>query len=708
MIGGYPTAEQANSVVIRNEHTRELMRCLYLAGTLACVSSAASAEFRWPESYNSYGTLGLIDLPSARASEDAEVAITVARSGPTTRTSFTFQVFPRVSGTFRYSIVEDFSGPGRDLFDRSFDARFTLIDGRNGFPDVAIGLQDFLGTGVFAGEYIVATGTVAPGLEVTGGIGWGRLGSFNGFGNPLGVFSNSLNTRADTLPGGGRFNSGTWFQGDAAFFGGVAWSPNERLTLKAEYSSDAYTEEVARGLTERNTALNFGASYAVTDNVAASLFFTNGTELGFQLTTRFNPKRAPNGSTPEPAPPPVAPRATVEPGGVSDLGAALAREGIALDGLRIDGRRATVRVRNDRYRAVAQAVGRTARVLSRNLPANVTEFDILVTASDLAVTSIVIQRGDLEELEFAPDGAWQIYTRAKISDGFQAARGLPAGRPRFEWSLSPFIDTELFDPDDPLRADLGVRAQGRLALGGGRFLSGSIRKRVVGTLDESTRPSNSVLPRVRSDNAIYNREGDPALEFLVAEQFFRPSENVYGRVSGGYFEKMFGGVSAEVLWRPVASRIGMGVEVNYAQQRDFDQLLGFQDYSIVTGHVSGYFDLGAGYQAQVDAGRYLAGDWGTTLTLEREFANGVSIGAFATFTDVSFDTFGEGSFDKGIRIEIPIAWLTGREARQTFDTTIRPVLRDGGARLIVPNRLNDVVRPVDARSFGRDVGRFWR
>jgi hypothetical protein len=320
-----------------------------------------------------------------------------------------------------------------------------------------------------------------------------------------------------------------------------------------------------------------------------------------------------------------------------------------------------------------------------------------------------VRRGDLEDLEFAPDGAWQSFVRADISDAWPVLE--PPGwkeTPAFAWGIGPYLDTEIFDPDQPLRADAGVRLWASLALGESTFLSASLRKKVLGNLDTSTRPSTSVLPRVRSENAIYNREGDPAIEYLVAEHFFRPGENLFGRVTAGYLEKMYGGVSAELLWKPQGSRFGLGADLNYARQRDFDQLFGFRDYDVVTGHVSGYLELPKGFHARLDAGRYLAGDWGSTLEITREFDNGFRVGAFATLTDVGFDDFGEGSFDKGIRVMIPLAWITGQQSRQTFGTTIRPVLRDGGAQLSVPNRLYGVVRPLQTRTLKEEWPRFWR
>lgn len=220
--------------------------------------------------------------------------------------------------------------------------------------------------------------------------------------------------------------------------------------------------------------------------------------------------------------------------------------------------------------------------------------------------------------------------------------------------------------------------------------------------------SNSQLPPVRSNGVLYAREGDPGLDNLVLAYTFRPGQDLYGRVSAGYLESMFGGVSAELLWKPVDSRLALGVELNYARQRDFDQRLGFQDYDVITGHASAYYAFGDGYLGQVDVGQYLAGDKGATFTLSREFGNGWKLGGFFTLTDVSAEEFGEGSFDKGIMLTIPAGWILGQPNRTALSTTIRPLQRDGGQRLEVPGRLYDPVRAQHARALTRQWERVWQ
>jgi hypothetical protein len=171
---------------------------------------------------------------------------------------------------------------------------------------------------------------------------------------------------------------------------------------------------------------------------------------------------------------------------------------------------------------------------------------------------------------------------------------------------------------------------------------------------------------------------------------------------------MFGGVSAELLWKPVDSQLALGAEVNYVKQRAFDGAFGFQDYAVATGHVSAYYGLPKGYNVALHAGRYLAGDLGATLEVNREFANGWKIGAFATLTDVPASEFGEGSFDKGIHLEVPLSYFTGKGSRSSAELDIRPVARDGGQRLKVRGRLYDSVRDYHTQGLADEWGTFWR
>ncbi|PKQ13233.1 MAG: YjbH domain-containing protein [Alphaproteobacteria bacterium HGW-Alphaproteobacteria-1] len=692
----------------------------------ALCATAAVPEEKSPRidtGYNSYGYPGMIDMPVAHSRPDGELAFSISSFAGQTRNTLTFQMTPRLSGSFRYSRLEDFPVVGGTTtnFDRSFSVHFRFADETTWRPALAVGLNDFLGTGIYSSEYIVATKTIGERVRVTGGLGWGRLGTSGGFKNPLSILNDRFETRPDRDVGrGGEVDSQQFFRGDAAFFGGIEWQATDKLRFTAEYSSDSHPREDPAAF-ERENQFNFGATYKIGPMTDVSARWLYGSEFGVQLSTAVNPKNRPNHGGRDPAPPPVllrdaAPVAALSWAGSVEqsagygtrIAAALEGQGLRLHGFSMAGNTARVEIENLAYPQDAQAVGRAARVLSRQLPPQIDQFDIVLVTNGMPVTSVAIARADMETLEHDLDGAWKSFARARLSSPTDPVAPLDERYPRFEWGIKPYLITSLFDPDDPLRADVGAELRVLFEAAPGLEFGGALRKRVVGNLDESTRPSNSVLPRVRSEFNRFDQEGDPTIPDLTAAYYFKPGENLYGRVTGGYLERMFGGISGELLWKRTDSPFALGAEINYVKQRDFDQLFGFQDYDVATGHVSAYLQLGGGFHAQVDAGRYLAKDWGATFSLDREFGNGWKVGAFATFTDVSFDDFGEGSFDKGIRITIPLSWITGEPNKTDYSTTIRPLLRDGGARLDVGGRLYERVRPLQKPALQDGWGRFWR
>ena len=77
----------------------------------------------------------------------------------------------------------------------------------------------------------------------------------------------------------------------------------------------------------------------------------------------------------------------------------------------------------------------------------------------------------------------------------------------------------------------------------------------------------------------------------------------------------------------------------------------------------------------------MAGDKGYSVEARRTFDNGFAIGAFFTRTDVSSEDFGEGSFDKGLFLRIPVHLLLPINTRSHYTTVIRSIERDGGRRL---------------------------
>jgi len=58
------------------------------------------------------------------------------------------------------------------------------------------------------------------------------------------------------------------------------------------------------------------------------------------------------------------------------------------------------------------------------------------------------------------------------------------------------------------------------------------------------------------------------------------------------------------------------------------------------------------------------------------------MGAFFTRTDISKEEFGEGSFDKGFYFSFPLEIFFRENSRGRTYFGLKPLTRDGGARLI--------------------------
>ena len=676
---------------------------------------------------------GLLDMPSGESAPDGQLTTTVNVYGGMIRNTLSFQISPKLSGSFRYTALLNCNCFGfGTYYDRSFDLHYQVTEEGRIMPAIAIGLRDFVGTGIYSGEYVAATKHFTTNLKVTGGIGWGRLGSHNSFRNPLSIFGAGFNTRPVGFGLGGVPGFKQWFRGPAAVFAGVEWqTPIRGLTAKAEYSSDAYTfESGAPGLIAHRLPVNFGVEYQVSTGIRISGAYMYGSRFALQATFALNPSKPPIGGSLETAPTPVfrLPRLgerdyattldtswTTQPDGrallLNNLQVVLQDQGFIIEALTATATRAEVRFRNHLYGATPQSIGRLARMMTRIMPASVSTFVITPVVNGIALVSITIQRQDLEDLENDPEATSKMLDRAQIASAMPMTGEIvraTALYPKFDWSVAPFFATSLFDPDNPFRIDLRVRAEASYEITPGFSVSASVTQKIAGNLNTVKRLSNSVLPHVRSDFGFYNIQGSTALEYMTADYYFKTGENIYGHISAGYLEKMYGGISAELLWKPVNSRFALGAELSVVKQRAFNQRLGFRTYQIATAHVSGYLNMRNGYMAQIDVGRYLAGDWGATFTVDREFSNGWKVGAFATLTNVPFARFGEGSFDKGLRITVPLAFITGQPSQKSSTSIIRPVTRDGGARIDIRNRLYPMISNYHRDRMEPSWARFWR
>ncbi|ADO43884.1 YjbH domain-containing protein [Ketogulonicigenium vulgare] len=656
--------------------------------------------------YSLHGAPGLIEMPGAMPSPDATLGTTVSYAGGEYRLNLGFQVTDWLFASYTLGIVPEFDGDAR-YNARAFNLRWNIRGEEGLWPAIALGVNDITG-GYNSGEYLVATKTLSDSVRVTAGLGWGRLAGDGSFDNLLGLddrdaFDPSFST--DT-------SLSHLFHGPMAVFGGLEWAFHDDFTLKVEYSTDdGYRDALGDPLFDRESPVNLGLTWRPNNTFNLSAAYLYGNTFGLSGTFYLYPGR--NGATQGTGnpPQPITPRSSAPANAPADLNtrltAALAAEGVTLHAIEMTATSARIQYQNTRYRAEAQAVGRVLRVLSAQMPAQIDSFVLEPVSNGIPLSRATFRRADLERWENRVGGTDAIAAAMDLRDAAGTGQITALPQPRFEWGFGPTLGQ--FSRGDGRDAELalGVQVNASYAIMPNLIVDGVLSQRLLSNIEDDLPIPNPDYETVRRDGGQYGADG-PGISRLALAWYERPATDIYTRVTFGLLEAAYGGASAEVLYKPVDSRWAVGVELDYVVKRDYDMLFDFQDYETVSVFVSGYYDFDNGFLARADVGRYLAGDWGATIGLDREFANGWRVGGFVTMTDMPFSDYGSGSFTKGIRLTVPLDGFIGRATRSERNVALNGPLRDGGARVRGTGDLYDLVRTGHQSALDEGWGQFWQ
>lgn len=708
-----------------------MIRIVRLA-LLALIASGAAAKADDNPALNDFGGVGLLQTPTARFAREGTFGGGISSIKPYNQIQIFATPLPWFEAVFRYTDVidrpfgaESFSG-NQSYKDRSFGFKLRLLDESEHRPEVAIGIQDFGGTGVFGGEYLVLSRRWYD-FDVSLGLGWGRLGQGGDLRNPLSRLADRFDRDRTGTAGSAAGESGInrLFTGrSVGVFGGVQWrTPVEGLRLQVEYDGNDYSNERGTGTRVKQTVpVNVGFDYAASDSVHLGLGYERGERLSFRMSVRTDLEygRGPPKTLDPPLPvvqsrdplsiPAAAPE-TVDAETARGVAAAAATRlaeqkfTLAAFDLAPAERAATLWIEQQRLRSSPMVVGRTVRAVSGVLPVWVDRITVVGVDSGVETWRIAVNRAEFEKFEQFRGSPEEIRHGADldpVQPGDPAAdvRDLLA-LPAWSWDTGPGFRQQIGGPDGFYFGQLLWRVTGDYRVTSRLSVGGALALNLLNNFDGIELRSDSLLPRVRSDIVRYLQEGQQGVTRLEANYIWSPAAGIYARLSGGLFEEMYGGVAGELLWRPHFQRWAVGVNANVVQQRDFAVRFNFRDYRVATGHVNVYYDFPwYRLKAKVSLGRYLARDWGSTIEVAREFSSGATIGAFATFTDVPARVFGEGSFDKGFFFSVPFDLIFPRSTRRNVGFLFRPLTRDGGQKV---RDGVDLYNATDAGNAGRVI-----
>jgi hypothetical protein len=206
------------------------------------------SEEPYPLTLSTHGTVGLIQVPTARVLDDGEFGFGISSEIPFNRIYGRMQFFPWLEVALKYTegkhkpynLVID----TQTWKDKGIDLKFQLLKESEYLPAIAIGFNDFGGTAYYASEYIVANKRFNN-LDLTLGMGFGRLGggmvragkkSESAFTmtNPFSKIIDGHERRGGSTKLGGALNIGRLFSGPtASLYGGLEYhTPISNLSLK--------------------------------------------------------------------------------------------------------------------------------------------------------------------------------------------------------------------------------------------------------------------------------------------------------------------------------------------------------------------------------------------------------------------------------------------------------------------------------------------
>ena len=663
-----------------------------------------------------WGEIGLLQTPTARMAPAGDARLTVSQVAPYTRGTVMLQPLDWLEAGVRYSDISNrlygasIAGD-QTLKDKSIDIKLRLAEESHWMPQVALGLRDLGGTGLFSGEYVVASKRWGN-WDASLGVGWGYLGSRGNIENPFSLFGSGFDTRPTAQVGqGGTTATETWFHGPSALFGGLQWqSPSSPWTLKFELDGNDYQHEPDANHQLTRSPFNFGAVYRYSPNIDLHLGYERGNQLMLGFTFHGGLNRLYSPKLLDPVLPKVLASAPgqLPPAGVGNTAKNIeAYTGWSVRFLEHQGHTTVLEAETDRALHLQERIERAVTVLHRDAPVSSRQFVIRLRERGLPMSDISIDRAEWVSRHLAPESPAMRLPAQRVSYGAPVSmRQDPVpvevpglSKPGFSLDWGPSYGQTLGGPDGFWLYQIGVKTNFEHRFTDSTWLTGAVDLRLLDNYDKFKFDGASNLPRVRTYAREYVTTSRLTLPLLQLTHVQAIGNNQYVSAYGGMLETMYGGVGAEWLYRPWQSRLALGVDANYVRQRDFSQNLSFRDYSVGTGHASLYWDTGWNdVQVKLSAGRYLAGDSGATLDVKRVFQNGVTMGAWATKTNVSAEQFGEGSFDKGIYATIPFDAMLPKSSPSTANVVWNPLTRDGGARLNRRFTLFDLTKQRDWRA----------
>ena len=617
-------------------------------------------------SFNNHGVIGLINMPSARFYNESSYGFTLYSGEPDQKITMTSNPFNWLEASFFYTNIKDKPYCNvdydpvcdQDYKDKGFNFKLQLKE-EGVLPAIAIGINDIAGTGLYSSEYIVGSYGINK-TDFHFGLGWGNLnGSNKSFDNPLGKIYDDFYDRPTTTDDqGGQFQPSRYFSGETVSpFFGLTHVVNDRYLLKIEYDTTVTPGFI--GYDDPKEDFSLGVDINLSKNFTIGI----SSERGNFTSLRFSYKNNTKTSLPSYKYKQVNHKK-------NDSTYVKFIRNLNENGIGVN--------------KILEGADQIGIEMSQFVHPNLDIIDEIIRKASVDAGLKKTVKTDLRIAD--------LKARAEYDEAFEKSANLIYERQvkkKFKTNTRLSVRPFLASREEFFKGALMIENISEYSFLDNLFFSSNLKYSLADNFDDLKYPPVDTYPaQVRSDVKDYLKNFNEGI-FIGRAQFdyyLSPKMNHHIMMSAGILEEMFNGAGFEYLYYDQDSNYAVGFEIFDVKKRDYKMLFGTLDYRNITGHLN-FFYRNYGrlpFDAKISYGEYLAGDEGLTIDLSRSFSNGTKFGFFASFTDVSSDDFGEGSFDKGIYFNIPVFG-------NLINYSWRPLTKDPGAKLLRKNTLHDLL-----------------
>lgn len=632
--------------------------------------------------FNNFGVYGLVNQPSAYMPTEGSMAFTYSINDPYTRLgTISASPFDWLETSFFYLDVQQRRGVGKNSYkSKGFNAKLRLLEEGYYIPQISIGLNDFAGTGQFSSEYLTFSKSLNN-FHFNMGFGWGYLAGTNSFRNPIELVDKRFGERKRKLGFGGNIDLGSYFSGDSSLFYGLSYERG-KFNFSYEYDTSDYDYKIK--YKEVKSRHNFSIRSNPLKGVHFSMSFERGNSLNFNVGI--------NGSFIESKKNKIVPLDNETNNPYANLQRILQLNQIGLRKISIidDGysRKAKLEIRQNYYQDQIEADVIAMNSVKKTIDDHLDE--VILETFTLGMKSSTTS-GDPER----PSSLGNNYSTFTNEDAKTVYRVIE-NYPYFNYSVYPSIRNFIASRENFYIGGLLIESDLEAIFDETLLFEINLKYPIYSDFDQLVLPPKKPYPNlVRSDIKKYFNEigkGATIGRMQISKYFSHDSH--YFSFSAGLLEEMFGGFGLEYLFWKNTSPFSAGFEYFQVKKRDYELLTSFLDYRSDYYHLNLYaHEPRTDIHAKISYGKYLAGDIGYTIDMSRRFSNGVEFGFFFTITDVPFNKYGEGSFDKGLYWKIPFSFLRGSLGGNQLSKNIwRPLTKDPGSKLIRNNELYEVFK----------------